>query len=96
MTEIDHDLWTHRAELLLEQALGELLGNHDPIPTITAALMALRIECGEEPADQMDGYPFPEEERDESGCTCPPDLVARGGWRSSCPVHGNGLSIDKG
>jgi hypothetical protein len=52
---------------------------------VDAALAALRIESGELPSDEMDGYPFPGEER--HGCTCPPELLERGGFRGGCPVH---------
>lgn len=44
----------------------------------------LRIECGELPSTAMDGYPFPDKDDDGVECTCPPDLVARGGFQSTC------------
>lgn len=25
---------------------------------------------------------------DEAKCSCPPDLLSRGGWSSRCPLHG--------
>lgn len=84
--------WGTRAKALLEQALAEI-DTTDVIPTVTAALQALRIDAGEEPESTMDGYHFPGEADDESGCTCPPDLVERGGWASTCPVHGRGRSV---
>lgn len=81
-------VWGSRAERLLEQALGEVLSSIDAIPTVDAALAALRIEAGELPADELDGYPFPGEESDKD-CTCPPDLRERGGFTSTCPAHGS-------
>lgn len=84
-------VWSARAERLLEQALSETRDGIDSIPTVDAALTALRIEAGEVPADAMDGYHFPGEDDSDDGCTCPPALVARGGWSSRCPVHGGGL-----
>lgn len=62
--------------------------NFDAIPAVSAALVCLRIEVGEVPESEMEGSRFPGEEDDESACTCPPDLRARGGFRSTCPVHG--------
>lgn len=83
------DIWAVRAERLLEIALDECHNGLDAIPTVVAALSALRIECGELPESGMEGYPFPnEEEMDGLDCTCPSDLISRGGFRSSCRVHG--------
>lgn len=79
--------WHTRAEALLERALDEARSGIDAIPTVTAALQALRIEAGEASEDSMDGYHFPGED-DPTPCTCPPDLIARGGWASTCPLHG--------
>lgn len=81
-------VWSARAERLLEQALSETRDGIDAIPTVDAALTALRIEAGEVSADVMDGYPFPGEDASDEGCACPADLAARGGWSSRCPVHG--------
>lgn len=78
-------IWSARAERLLEQALYEIRSGDDAIPTVDAALAALRVEAGELPPDEMDGYPFPGEER--LGCTCPDELLERGGFRGSCSVH---------
>ena len=90
--DVTRTIWTVRAERLLEQALSEVrTGTQDPIPTISAALAALKVEYGELAAGDMDSYPFPDEDGEGSLelCTCPPDLVARGGFQSSCiAVHG--------
>jgi hypothetical protein len=49
-------IWTERAARLLEDARGLVLdGVHDAIPTVDAALTALRIEAGELSPDAMDG-----------------------------------------
>jgi hypothetical protein len=80
-------IWGTRAERLLEQALDEVRSGADAIPAVDAALTALRIEAGQVPEDEMDGYRFPGED-DDVQCTCPPDLAARGGFRSDCPAHG--------
>ncbi|MEU6709908.1 hypothetical protein ABZ897_00400 [Nonomuraea sp. NPDC046802] len=80
-------VWAVRAERLLDQAFDEVHSGIDAIPTVSAALAVLRIECGDLPAADMDGYPFPDEEANDL-CTCPADLVVRGGWRSTCPAHG--------
>ena len=82
--------WGVRAERLMEQALGEARDGDDAIPTVTAALTALRIEAGDLPPDAMDGFPFPGEEQPAAVCVCPPELLARGGFRGCCPEHGPG------
>jgi hypothetical protein len=69
---------------LLEQALVQ--SSLDAIPTVEAALAALRIEAGELPAEELDGYPFPGEVP-PGACICPPALLARGGYQGGCPVH---------
>lgn len=93
-------IWTARAARLLEQALDEIHSEADPLVTMDLARAALLIEAGELPASEVDGFPFPgeddedEDAEDNSGdddlCTCPPDLMARGGWASTCPVCGIG------
>jgi hypothetical protein len=71
------------AERLLEQALSEVRDGHDAIPTVGAALAALRIAAGELPPDEL-GFMFPDR---DAACICPPDLLERGGFRGGCPVH---------
>jgi hypothetical protein len=77
--------WGARAERLLEQALEETRDGADAIPTVLAALTVLRIEASELSPDDVDGFPFPGEER--RGFTCPPELLERGGFGGGCPVH---------
>lgn len=65
-----------------EQLLGDLLGAdadewHDVVEHV-----AIYPPCG--PPDDV------VEPDDGPDCTCPPDLRARGGFRSSCPACGNG------
>ncbi|MEV4079207.1 hypothetical protein AB0J43_02790 [Nonomuraea fuscirosea] len=86
-------IWSDRAARLLEDALDQLSRGHDPLPEISAAETALRIEAGERSPDEMEGYPFPGE---DEGCTCPPALRARGGFTSTCPAHGSGIGGDRG
>lgn len=71
--------WGARAESLLKQALSEVRDGIDAIPTVSAALTALRIEAGELPESEMAG--------EEAVCICPPDLLKRGGFRGTCPEH---------
>ena len=82
-------IWHRRAARLLDEA-RERIGTDDVIPQVSAALACLQILYGERPPEIMDGYAFPGEPCDESGCTCPPDLLARGGFSGQCPVHGVG------
>lgn len=75
------ETWGACAERLLEQALDEVRDRVDAIGTVDGALTALRIEAGELPPDDdllADG--------ETVTCICPPDLVARGGFRSTCPA----------
>jgi hypothetical protein len=77
--------WSAHAERLLEQALAEVQDNTDAIPTVDAALHVLRAEAGELPEDETASLAYSLDW--ESECICPPDLVARGGFRGGCPVH---------
>jgi hypothetical protein len=77
-----------RAERLLEEALDEVRNDHsDAIGITEVALGALRIWAGGAPQIDLEGYPWPDEEKDGPACICPPGLVERGGFRSGCPVH---------
>lgn len=80
------NIWGVRAERLLERALYEVQNGDDAIGTVSAALAALQIAVGELPADELEGYPFPGEAPTVE-CICPPDLLARGGFRGGCLVH---------
>ncbi len=72
--------WFCRAKGLLEDALARI-DDEDVLQQVTEAEMCLRIAFGEaDPAELEDG---------EAVCICPPALVARGGFRGGCPVHGS-------
>lgn len=60
-----------------------MIDGDDALPTLSAAIAALRIEASELPADELDHL-----YQAAPACTCPPDLVARGGFRFSCCAHG--------
>lgn len=79
---------------LLGEAARQIRDDGNAIPVVGAALAALRIEAGELPEDELEGYPFPGEPR-TGICTCPPGLVKRGGYTGSCradhkPQEGEG------
>jgi hypothetical protein len=73
--------WGDRAAGLLTEALSQVRDGLDAIPVTEHALAALRVEAGELDPAELDPA---------DACSCPPDLRARGGWRSSCLVHGTG------
>jgi hypothetical protein len=86
------DRWTMLAERLLERALSELRSGDDAAPTASAALAALtadvRTEAEQEELwDDLTGVP------NNVPCTCPAGLVARGGFRSTCLVHGRRAAL---
>ena len=59
-------IWVLRAERLLQQACGEAGDTLDAIAIVSAALTALRVDLGELPESEMDGYSFPgEDDNDE-------------------------------
>jgi hypothetical protein len=69
---------------LLEQALDDVLSGSDAIPAVGAALIVLRIEAGEHPADELPRLEAFATGETLAECICPPDQVARGGWSSRC------------
>lgn len=84
----EDERWADHATTLLEQALDRI-DSDDVISTVLEALAALYLMAGETPhtivIDVADYQDFIDEDEDE--CTCPPDLVARGGWQSTCEYH---------
>jgi hypothetical protein len=82
--------WIDRADEFLADALENIRSDDvidDAIQAVTEALIALYLSVGETPATVvLDAAGYRDREEDE--CSCPPELVARGGWRSRCPVHG--------
>ena len=77
-------MWQARAVHLLNQAITQIRAGEDAIPTVGAAMAALRIEIGELPADELDGL-FPDP--NWNPCICPPDLLARDGFLGGCRIH---------
>jgi len=82
MSEIHYDRWSQRADEQLEEALGALRDLNETSDAVFSSIhlaeLAFRIALGEKPEGE-----WPEEYE----CTCPPDLVARGGFKSGCIVH---------
>lgn len=81
--------WFARTRALLEQAISEIAdGTSDAVlGAISAAECSYRIGLGEIPPDELDGYAFPGEPEVGPPCICPPDLLARGGFKGSCPAE---------
>jgi hypothetical protein len=57
------------------------------ITTLSAAIACLRVAAHELPPEELEGYPFPGEEQDVE-CICPPEMLARGGFKGDCPARG--------
>jgi hypothetical protein len=88
--------WYARAAYLLQSAHDAVEAEEDALPAATAAVAALRIaegtlDAGELGEDGWNGLRWP----DDPGpvCICPPDLKARGGWTSACPVCNPGYIV---
>lgn len=76
--------YTERARELLQEALDEV--DRDVIPEVTEALTCLYLAEDERPG--MVILNAAEYEREPEGeCICPPDLLARGGFKGRCPIH---------
>jgi hypothetical protein len=84
MSDEERSVWSKRAEEAARQALDEIQDDIDAIPALSLALACLRAEVGELPADEIEEL---DEGYREPSCICPPDLLERGGFRGSCPVH---------
>jgi hypothetical protein len=85
----ERSIWNARAERVAQQVLDEVIDGLDAIPATSLLMAVLRAEAGELDAEEvagLDGY-FRREENPEADCTCPPDLLERGGYRGNCPVH---------
>jgi hypothetical protein len=84
--------WVDRAETLLEEALYYLRSDEDAITKVTEALAALYLWVGESEIVIVDPADYREHVREKQEltlkCSCPPELVARGGWQTQRPVHG--------
>ena len=77
-------VWSIRAEKAIEQALSEVTDNIDAMPALSLAMACLQAEVGELAADDMASL---DASFNGPVCTCPADLLARGGFRGGCPVH---------
>jgi hypothetical protein len=80
-------VWRVRAVEALELALCELRGDEDPLPSMSLAEECLRAEDGALNADELEML-TEHFNPPEPVCICPPDLLARGGFRGGCPAHG--------
>ncbi len=76
------DAWKAAAKHWLEAALANVDTDTEAVAEAEAALMCCRILAGE--AEPDPDLLVSDEDED---CTCPPDLLARGGFSSGCPAH---------
>jgi hypothetical protein len=85
----DRSIWTVRAERVARQVLDEVVDGTDALPTVSLLEAVLRAEVGDLPADEVAGLDasFRRDEDPGAGCICPPELLARDGFRGACPVH---------
>ncbi len=67
---------------LLEQALSEVADGEDATGTISLALDTHRVLFGEMDPSEIAVW--------ERRCICPPEQLARGGYKGGCPQHGVG------
>lgn len=85
---VDARRYEEYAREQLSAALDGLGNGVEVLGEVQAALMALHICYGSTetitltPVDIADDV-----DRHGPPCICPPGLVARGGFRSGCPVH---------
>lgn len=82
------------AERAVESALDSIRSGEDAAPALSLAATAWDVVMGHATEDQradMDEYLLADDGgyvlHDSVRCTCPPDVVARGGYASGCPVH---------
>jgi hypothetical protein len=87
--------WGVWAAETLERALGEVRDGVDAIPSVSLAMALLRAEAGELGADEVEELLYGVNPRPDDACTCPPGLRERGGYTSTCLVHGSGRRADR-
>jgi hypothetical protein len=87
--------WGVWAAEALERALSEVRDGEDAIPAVSLAMALLRAEAGELDADQVEELLDSMTSPPDDACTCPPDLRERGGYTSTCLVHGSGRRTDR-
>jgi rhodanese-related sulfurtransferase len=72
----------------LKAAVDGLDSGVEVLGEVQAALMALHVCYGSTETIALTAADVAEDvDRSEPTCICPPELVARGGFRSGCPVH---------
>jgi hypothetical protein len=72
----------------LEAALAGLADGAEVSGDVQQALLALHVLYGSTEAITLVPTDIAEDvERPKLKCICPPGLVARGGFRSGCPIH---------
>lgn len=72
----------------LEQALAGLVDDVEVLGEVQQALLALHLLYGSTEAFTLVPTDITEDvEPPKPRCICPPALVARGGFRSGCPIH---------
>lgn len=83
--------WTERAKSLLGDALGRM-DDEEVIAEVTEALTCLYLAQGEAPQTvRLDAAEYAERDSEpEPECTCPPEMRASGGFKSTCPARGYG------
>lgn len=86
-------VWRVEAERLVNEVRDAILADEDAIPLACELVAVLHLWGGEAPeymrvsaADYAERFAEPEPE-----CTCPTDLVERGGFESTCSLHGGRL-----
>jgi hypothetical protein len=77
--------WSDRAQVLIQQALSQVIDNADAIGTLEHAIACLRAEEGGLDADDFGDLAALHA---EPKCIWPPELLERGGHRGGCSVHG--------
>jgi hypothetical protein len=79
------------AKCATKNALDAMRDDDDASEHLSLAVAAWSVVVGDASADvraDMADYRLAGAGVYEPLCICPPDLLARGGFRGSCPVHG--------
>lgn len=97
MSTIEHQdpqWYAQLAERATENALYMIRSKEDASAELSLASVAWNVAMGtvtDEERSDMDEYVLTDDGGYEHGspepCVCPPDLLARGGFRGACPVH---------
>jgi hypothetical protein len=87
------DAYAALAERAAERALSLMRDGHDAsaeLSLATAAWSAAMGEASDAVRADLDEYEVTDggyQLREVRACICPPDLLARGGFRGGCPIH---------